>query len=69
MKPTEKKWIKVLALAMSLPTTIFACAWAIWRLVEAEYISRLVGFIILLAIVLNTLILMVVYALKNRRKD
>ncbi len=63
------KWIKVVALAMSLPSTIFVCAWAIWQLVEEGLISRGVGITILLAIVGNTLILMVLYAIKNRNKD
>jgi len=65
----DKKWLKVLALALSLPSTIFACAFGIWRLVENEIISRGVGITILLAIVINTLVWMVVYALKNRGKD
>lgn len=65
----QKKWIKVLGLAMSLPSLIFACAWFIFNLVDEQIITRGVGIIILLAIVINSLVLMVVYALKNRSKD
>tara|TARA_R110000868_G_scaffold55424_2_gene172255 strand:+ start:10179 stop:10385 length:207 start_codon:yes stop_codon:yes gene_type:complete len=65
----QKKWIQVLGLAMSLPSLIFACAWFIFHLVSIDIITRGVGIIILLAIVVNTLVMMVVYALKNRSKD
>lgn len=65
----QKKWIQVLALAMSLPSLIFVCAWFIFYLVDRDIITRSVGIIILLAIVVNTLVMMVVYALKNRTKD
>lgn len=65
----QKKWIQVLGLAMSLPSLIFACAWFIFHLVDEQILTRSVGIIILLAIVINSLVLMVVYALKNRSKD
>ena len=69
MKINDTKWLKVLALAMSLPSTIFACAWGLWKLVEINTISKITAIVILLAIVVNTLVMMVIYALKNRRKD
>ncbi len=63
------KWVKVVGLALSLPSLIFVCAWTIFHFVDEKVITRGVGITILLAIVLNTLVMMVVYALKNRSKD
>jgi len=65
----DKKWLKPMALAMSLPSSALVTAWFLWTLVEKEVISKNTAIIILLAIVGNILISMVVYALKSSGKD
>ena len=62
----EKKWAKVLGLAMALPSTIFASALFFMKLAENGIISKFVGVILFLVIVLNTLFLMVWYAYKKK---
>ena len=65
----DKKWVKPLALAMSLPSTALMVAWFLWTLVKNGTISDKVALFIFLAIIFNILITMVVYAIKNNKKD
>lgn len=62
----DKKWVKPLALALSLPGTIFGAALILMKLAQAEVISKLVAIIIFLLIVGNTLFLLVYYGYKNK---
>ena len=59
----------VLGLAMSLPGTIFVAALVSMKLVEYNYMSRMWGALLFLAIVFNTIYLMVLYAFKIKNKD
>ncbi len=61
------KWMKVLGLAMSLPSTIFVTAWGTMQLHEKKILTQTQAVLLFLAIVLNMLGMMVYYALK--RKD
>lgn len=63
----NKKWIQIMGLAMSLPSTIFIAAWGAFQLVKLGIITKLVAVLLFLAIVGNILFLMVYYAYK--RKD
>jgi purine-cytosine permease-like protein len=63
----DRKWVKIMGLAMSLPSTIFVMAWGSMELVKLGYISKLIGVLIFLGVVCNILFLMVYYAYK--RKD
>ncbi|EQC52183.1 hypothetical protein [Bacteriovorax sp. DB6_IX] len=65
----DKKWIKPMALAMSLPSSALMTAWFLWTLVEKQVISKNTAIFIFLAIVGNILISMVVYALKSSGKN
>ena len=62
----EKKWAKVTALALSLPSTIFGAAFLCFKLYELSIISKLVAVLIFLAVIFNILFAMVVYAIKNK---
>ena len=62
----EQKWVKTLALAMSLPGTIFAAGFGVMKLVEIGLISRLTAMLLFLLIVGNTIFLMVYYGFKNK---
>lgn len=61
----KKSWTKPLALAISLPSTIFFTAYALKVLVEKNVLSPWVGILLFLAIVGNSLVLMVIYAYKK----
>lgn len=65
----DKKWLKPMALALSLPSTALFTAWVIAELVKKDIISKGTGIMIFLAIVLNILISMVVYAVRNNKKN
>lgn len=62
----NKKWIQIMGLAMSLPSTIFIAAWGAFQLVKLGLISKVVAVLIFLAIVGNILFLMVYYAYKRK---
>ena len=66
MMKVERKWIKVVGLALSLPSTIFASAFFINVLVEKQLISQLVGLLIFLAIIGNIFYLIIYHAYKNK---
>ena len=65
----EKKWVKTLGLALSLPSTIFAVAIISMKLVEFGVIRKWLGVLIFLLVVGNTIFLMVWYAYKNKDKS
>jgi hypothetical protein len=65
----DKKWLQVTGLALSFPSTILLTAWGMKILVENEIISKFWGMIIFLAIICNTIYLMVYYAFKNKDKS
>ena len=65
----DKKWVKPLALAMSLPSTALVVAWGLWGLVDRGIIGQNVAVIVFLLIIMNILITMVVYAIKNNKKN
>ncbi len=65
----DKKWLQVTGLALSFPSTILASAWIMKILVDNNYISKTWGIIIFLAIICNTIYLMVYYAFKNKNKS
>ncbi len=63
----DRKWIKVLGIAMSLPSTIFVTAWGTMQLHEKKILSQTQAVLLFLAIIINMIGMMVYYALK--RKD
>lgn len=65
----DRKWIKPMALAMSLPSTALGFAWFLWFLVEKNIISKNVAIVILILAISNILITMVVIAMKNSKKN
>ena len=62
----DPRWAKVLGLALSLPTTILAMAWGVKELVDAGVLNWTWGIIIFLLVVGNTIVLMVLYAYRNK---
>lgn len=65
--PTENNsLIKVLGLALSLPSLVFALGWGMHKAVKIGVVSKPLGLIIFLAIIFNTFYLMVRYAAKKK---
>lgn len=65
----QRKWHHIMGLALSFPSTIFLSAWGIKELTEREVISKTIGVVVFLAILCNTLFLMVYYAYKNKSQS
>ena len=65
----DKKWVQVTGLALSFPSTILVSAWVMKTLVEKDYLGKTAGVLIFLAIIFNTIYLMVYYAFKNKNKS
>jgi hypothetical protein len=58
--------MKITALALSLPSTIFFSGWFLMKLADEGYFSKNIAILLFLAIIGNTLALMVIYAYKNK---
>lgn len=53
----NKKGLKVLALAMGLPTSILGVAFFVYYLIENKIVSNEIGLLIILAVIFNTFFL------------
>jgi purine-cytosine permease-like protein len=62
----DKKWIKIMGLAMSLPSTIIVMAWSTMELYKKGYLSQTQAVILFLAVIFNLLFMMVYYAYKKK---
>jgi len=62
----KQKWLQIMGLAMSLPSTIFIAGWGTMQLVKMGILTKPIAVIIFLAIVGNILFLMVYYAYKRK---
>ncbi len=65
MKATQK-WLKITAIAVSYPSTIFAFAWLLDWLVKGGFLGLVLGRVLLVLGILNSLFLMVYYAYKKK---
>ena len=63
------KYLKLLALTISFPSTILFLAYGTYQLVEENIISRNVGFGIFFIVIFNILWLMVRYAFNKKNKS
>lgn len=65
----EKKYAKIVGLALSFPSTIFVGAYLSHILYKNEIVSKPIAVILFLLIICNTLFLIVYYALRNGHKS
>jgi hypothetical protein len=65
----DKKIMKSLGLALSLPSTIIFMAFLMKELVDSGVLSKTWGIILFLAVILNTLFMMVYYAFRKKDKS
>ena len=61
--------LRVLSLAMALPSTIFAAAWGFMTLAKKGLISRELGLVLFLALIFSLLIAMVYNAYRKKRSS
>jgi hypothetical protein len=62
----DRKWIKIMGLAMSLPSTIFIMAWGTMELHKKGILSQAQAVLLFLASIFNILFMMVYYAYKKK---
>lgn len=62
----NQKWLKIMGLAMSLPSTIFVMAWGTMELHKRGILTQTEAVLLFLAVVCNILIMMVYYAYKKK---
>ena len=62
----DRKWIRIMGLAMSLPSTIFVMAWGTMELHKPGYLTQTQAVLLFLAVVCNILFMMVYYAYKKK---
>lgn len=62
----DRKWIRIMGLAMSLPSTIFVMAWGTMELHKRGYLTQTQAVLLFLAVVCNILFMMVYYAYKKK---
>ncbi len=65
----DKKLMKSLGFALSLPSTILFMAFLSKELVDSGVLSKTWGIILFLAVILNTLFMMVYYAFRKKDKS
>lgn len=66
MRIIEPKYIKIITLAISLPSSIFALGWYLLTLAQKGIISSLTAVILIVAYVVNTIFLIALYVSKNK---
>lgn len=62
----DPKWIRIMGIAMSLPSTIFVSAYGTMQLHKLGYLTQVQAVLLFLAIVCNMLFMMVYYAFKKK---
>lgn len=62
----NKKWLQIMGLAISLPSLIFVAVWGSMQLAKMKIITETQAVFLFLAIIGNTLFMMVYYAYKRK---
>ncbi|MBC7713243.1 MAG: hypothetical protein H7177_07885 [Rhizobacter sp.] len=62
----NKKWLQIMALAMSLPSTIFIAVWGAMQLTKMGILTRNQSMALFLVIICSLLFLMVYYAYRRK---
>ena len=63
----DKKWVKVVGIAMGLPSTIFIAGWGTMQLVKMNILSKPLAVSLFLAIIGNSIFMMVYHAYKTKK--
>jgi hypothetical protein len=62
----NRKWLQIMAIAMSLPSTIFVSVWGSMQLVKMQILNQTQAVLLFLSIICGMLFLMVFYAYKRK---
>lgn len=62
----NRKWLQIMGLAVSFPSTILATAWGALHLVDLHILTQAQAIFIIIGIICGMLFLMVYYASKRK---
>jgi hypothetical protein len=62
----NRKWLRIMGLALSLPSTIFIAVWGAMHLAKIGILTQTQAVLLFLVIIGNILFLMVYYAYKRK---
>jgi hypothetical protein len=62
----NRKWLKIMGIAMSLPSTIFISVWGAMQLEKMHILTQTQAVLLFLSIICGMLFLMVYYAYKRK---
>jgi hypothetical protein len=62
----DRKWLQILGIALSFPSTIFITAWGTMQLTKLHILTQAQGVFLFLGIIGGMLFLMVYYAYKRK---
>ncbi len=62
----KPKWLQIMGIALSLPSTIFLSVWGAMQLVKIHILTQTQAILLFLSIVGGMLFLMVYYAYKRK---
>lgn len=62
----NRKWLQIMGIAMSLPTTIFVAVWGSMQLEKMHILTKTQAVLTFLSIIGGMLFLMVYYAYKRK---
>lgn len=62
----NRKWLQIMGLAVSFPSTIFITAWGSMQLAKMQLLTQTQAVILFLGIICGMLFLMVYYAYKRK---
>jgi hypothetical protein len=62
----KKKWLQIMALAMSLPSVIFFAVWGSMQLAKMQILTQTQAVFLFLGIIASLLTLMVYYAYSRK---
>lgn len=65
----QKKWAKVVGIALSLPSSIFGMALLTEMLIKNQMVPKTIGWLLFILFIINSIIVMVWYALRVKNKD
>lgn len=60
------KWVQIMGLAISLPSIIFVAVWGAMQLAKMQIITQTQAVLLFLAIIGNSIFMMVYYAYKRK---
>ena len=64
----DKKYLQVLGIALSFPSSILVMAWGTWELIKRGVFSKYIGWGIFVLVIFNYVFLIIRYAFIKRKE-